>query len=174
MRVLRAATRFPCILARLPAHLRLGLRPDQLRKALRNAGHIAKVMRHVDKELKRQSEAILDQPRRQKHRLGRAEARIAMAHRAVAEINRVRRRDQHFAGVCNRQRNKIIRAALERRRQQRRNRAHQPFQIGLAHARLAPSGKVDAVRGTRDLHLRRHLLRWPKLDLRAARHKTVF
>ena len=90
-RVLRAAARLPRILAGFAAHLRLGLRPDQRRKALGNARGFNKVVRHVDEELEGQPEAIFYQPRGKKDGLRRAEDRIAMADGAIAQVDGVRR-----------------------------------------------------------------------------------
>jgi large subunit ribosomal protein L17 len=69
--VLGAAAGLPGVLAGFAAHLRLGLRPGQRGKALRNACGLDKVVGHVDEELKGQAEAVLDQPRGEKDRLGR-------------------------------------------------------------------------------------------------------
>ncbi len=172
--VLGAAARLPGVLAGFAAHLGLGLRPGQRGKALRNARGLDKVVGHVDEELEGQAEAVLDQPRGEKDRLGRAEDGVAMADGAVAQIDGVAGRDHDLAGVGDGQRNKVIGAVVERGRERGRHGAHQPLQVRIGDARLAPDGVVDSVGSLGHGHLRGHLLRVPKLDLCAARHETVF
>ncbi len=141
--VLRAAAGLPGVLAGFAAHLGLGLRPGQRGKALRHSRGLHKVVGHVDEELEGQAKAVLDQAGGKKNGLGRAEGRVAVADGAVAQIDRVGRGDHGFAGVGNGQRNKVIGAVGQRGGERGGHGAHQPLQIRLGDAGLAPGWRSE-------------------------------
>ena len=131
-------------------------------------------MGDIDEEFKRQAEAIFHQPRRKEDGFRGAERGIAMADGAIAEFDAVGRGNESLAGVGDGQGNKVVGAMGERRRERGGHGAHQPLQVALGDACLAPGGVVNAVGGGTDLDLGGHLFGVPQLDLRAACHGTVF
>ncbi len=174
VRLLGAAAGFPCVLAGFAAHLCLGLRPGERGEALRNAGGLDKIVRHVDEELEGQAEAVFNQARGEEDGLGGAENGVAMADGAVAELDRVGGRDKVLAGVGNGEGNKVVGALAQRGSQRGGHGADKALEVGVGDAGLAPGGVADAVGRILHRDLRGNFLGMPQLDLCAAGHEFVF
>ena len=68
-----------------------------------------------------------------------------MADGAIAEIDGVGGRDQGFAGVGNGERNEVVGAAAQSRREGAGHGANEAFEVGVGDACFAPCGEADAV-----------------------------
>ncbi len=129
------------------------LLPRQIGELLRDADTVNEVVAHIDEELEGDGEAVFHQPGGDEDALRIAQRLVAMADGAIGELHVIAVGDHRLVAQIQRERDEVVRFAIERGSDGTRHSVHHALQIGNASRHLAHNRVADAVAG---LGNRRH------------------